>query len=131
MSVQPLLLDTHLVLWAALHPERLPARAGRLLLDRGAEVAYSVATLWEVAIKSALGRQDFNVDAAALRSWLLAENFVELDIRAPHVLHAGALPPHHRDPFDRMLIAQAAIEGLTLLTVDKTLARYGKGVRAL
>lgn len=125
------LLDTHLVLWAALHPERLPAKASKLLLDRSAEVSYSVATLWEVAIKSALGRPDFNVDAQALRGWLLAEDFAELDIRATHVLHAGALPPHHRDPFDRMLVAQAALEGLTLLTIDKTLARYGKAVRAL
>ena len=123
------LLDTHLVLWAALQPERLSAKAVKLIGDRSIELNYSVATIWEIAIKSALGRADFNVDAQTLRSWLLEQSFAELSITAPHALLAGTLPAHHRDPFDRMLVAQAVVEGLTLLTVDDTLGRYGKSVR--
>jgi PIN domain nuclease of toxin-antitoxin system len=124
-----LLLDTHLVLWAALAPERLSAAARRLIESRLQPVAFSDATLWEVAIKSSLGKPGFSVDAAALRKGLLAAGFDELPIRAEHVIAVAGLPWLHRDPFDRLLVAQAAVEGLTLLSVDAQLKRYGRHVR--
>jgi PIN domain nuclease of toxin-antitoxin system len=124
-----LLLDTHLVLWAALAPERLSAAARRLIESRTQPVAFSDASLWEVAIKSSLGRPGFAVDASALRKGLLAAGFDELSIRAEHVLAVAGLPWLHRDPFDRLLVAQAAVEGWTLLTADAVLKRYGRQVR--
>lgn len=124
-----LLLDTHLVLWSALAPERLPGAARRLIESRQQVVAFSDATLWEVAIKSSLGRPGFSVDAAALRKGLLSAGFDELPIRAEHVLAVAGLPWLHRDPFDRLLVAQAAVEGLTLLSADAQLKRYGRHVR--
>lgn len=124
-----LLLDTHLVLWAALAPERLSAAARKLIVARQQPVAFSDASLWEVAIKSSLGKPGFAVDAAALRRGLLAAGFDELAIRAEHVLAVDGLPWLHRDPFDRLLVAQAAVEGWTLLTAHAVLKRYGRHVR--
>jgi PIN domain nuclease of toxin-antitoxin system len=124
-----LLLDTHLVLWAALAPERLSPTARRLIEARTESVAFSDATLWEVAIKSSLGKPNFRVDAATLRKGLVTAGFDELPIRAEHVLAVAGLPLLHRDPFDRLLVAQAAVEGLTLLTADAALRRYGRQVR--
>ncbi len=124
-----LLLDTHLVLWAAFAPERLSAAARKLIEPRQQPVAFSDASLWEVAIKSSLGRPDFSVDASLLRKRLLAAGFDELAIRAEHVLAAAALPWVHRDPFDRLLVAQAVVERWTLLTVDALLKPYGRHVR--
>lgn len=123
------LLDTHLVLWVAFGPQRLPRRARQLIESREAAVAFSDATLWEVAIKSSLRKPGFEVDAAALRDGLLAAGFDELPIRAEHVLRVAGLPWRHRDPFDRLLVCQAAVEGMTLLTADAVLASYGKPVR--
>ena len=123
------LLDTHLVLWAALQPERLPARAARLIGARSSAVAFSVASLWEVTIKSSMGRPDFTVDAAELRRWLLVEGFTELGILPAHVLRVAVLPWHHRDPFDRLLVAQAEVEGMLLWTADAGLKAYGTMVR--
>jgi PIN domain nuclease of toxin-antitoxin system len=123
------LLDTHLVLWAALQPHRLPAKAAKLLGSRDADAAFSVATLWEVAIKTSLGRPDFNVDAADLRRWLLSERFAELPIAPSHVLQVAHLPWHHRDPFDRLLVAQAQVESITLWTADTALKAYGRAVK--
>jgi PIN domain nuclease of toxin-antitoxin system len=125
------LLDTHLVLWAAFEPARLSAKAIKILGSRDNELAFSVATLWEVAIKTSLARPDFQVDPTQLRSALLAEGFVELAIRADHVSRVAKLPWLHRDPFDRLLVAQAAADKLTLLTSDATLAGYGKFVRVV
>ena len=126
-----LLLDTHLVLWSAIEPGRLSARAARIIGNRGTELAFSVATLWEVAIKTSLGRPDFQVDAAALRQGLLGQGFAELPIAAEHVLRVASLPWVHRDPFDRLLVAQAMTGRLTLLTQDAVLAGYGRVVRVL
>ena len=125
------LLDTHLVLWAALEPARLSAKALRLLRARDNELAFSVATLWEVAIKTSLGRPDFQVDPKQLQSALLGEGFVEVAILPEHVIRVARLPWLHRDPFDRMLVAQAAAEKHTLLTSDSLLAGYGKFVRVV
>ena len=122
------LLDTHLVLWAALQPQRLPAKAAKMLGSRASSAAFSVATLWEVAIKASLGRPDFNVDVAELRRWLLSEGFSELPIAPSHVLKVAQLPWHHRDPFDRLLVAQAQVEAIRLWTADTALKAYGRAV---
>lgn len=124
------LIDTHLVLWAALAPERLPPRAAKLLTSRSHEVAFSVASLWEISIKSSLGRPDFQVDAEALREGMLDAGFIELDIRPHHVMRVATLPWIHRDPFDRLLVAQALQEGIDLMSADKTLKGYGKVVKS-
>jgi PIN domain nuclease of toxin-antitoxin system len=123
------LLDTHLVLWAAFEPDRLSTKARTLLRSRKVPMAFSLATLWEVSIKTSLGRPGFSVDPRQLHQALLAEGFDELAIQARHIVRVGTLPWLHRDPFDRMLVAQAMEEGLTLLTADQTLKGYGRFVR--
>ncbi len=125
------LLDTHLVLWAAFDPQRLSAKAAKLLRSREVPLAFSLATLWEVAIKTSLGRPDFAVDPLQLHRALLAEGFIELPIQVQHITRVASLPWVHRDPFDRLLVAQAIVERLTLLTADTTLKRYGRFVRVV
>jgi PIN domain nuclease of toxin-antitoxin system len=124
-----LLLDTHLLLWAAGDPKRLSASARRLLNDGGNQLLFSAASLWEVAIKSGLGRKDFQTDARVLRRGLLDNGYSELPIGSDHVIGTESLPPIHRDPFDRILVAQAMVEGITLLTGDPLVARYPGPVR--
>jgi PIN domain nuclease of toxin-antitoxin system len=127
----PLLLDTHILLWAAAEPERLP-EAARLAINESAnEVRFSVVTIWEVGIKTARGRSDFAVNAARLRLKMLESGFLEVPVTGAHAVAAARLPPVHKDPFDRMLIAQAAAEGAAFLTVDAPLARYGPPVRVV
>lgn len=123
------LLDTHLLLWAAFEPARLSGKATLALQSRDTPLAFSLASLWEVAIKSSLGRPDFSVDPGLLHRALLAEGLVELAIAAPHLVRVATLPWVHRDPFDRLLVAQAMEGKLTLLTVDATLKRYGRFVK--
>ncbi|MHB1360241.1 MAG: type II toxin-antitoxin system VapC family toxin [Rhodocyclaceae bacterium] len=123
-----LLLDTHLLLWVASEPDRLSRKARGLLLDFGNRPMFSSASLWEIAIKRSLGRDDFKVDARRLWRMLLASGYLELPVSSEHALVAGDLPNLHKDPFDRMLIAQARVEGLLLLTVDKAVAKYGEAV---
>ena len=124
------LLDTHLLLWAAAMPQRLPAPV-RVLLERtDTEPVVSVASLWEVAIKSGLGRADFSVDPRLLRRGLLEHGYAELDVMGAHATAVDLLPPIHKDPFDRLLVAQAQIEGITLLTTDENVARYPGPIRA-
>ncbi len=124
-----LLLDTHLLLWAAGSPERLSASARKLLEDRRNELLFSAASFWEIAIKSALGRDDFRVEPRLLRRGLLDNGYLELPVTSQHAVEIDLLPPHHKDPFDRLLLAQALVEGTTLLTVDERLAGYGAPVR--
>lgn len=126
-----LLLDTHVMLWAAGEPDRLPPPARALLLDPGNALLFSAASLWEVAIKSGLGRADFRVDPGLLRRGLIDNGYEELPIRAAHAVQVGALPAIHRDPFDRMLVAQALVEAVTLLTVDVVLGQYPGPIRLL
>jgi PIN domain nuclease of toxin-antitoxin system len=123
------LLDTHLVLWAAMQPERLPRKTAKLLSLRQTPAAFSLASLWEVAIKRSLGRPDFTVDVSTLHRWLLDEGFTELPIAASHLAQVATLPWHHRDPFDRLLVAQAQVEGLPLWTADASLKVYGRAVK--
>jgi len=127
---QPLLLDTQLLLWWAIEPNRLPATIRSLVADPLQPLVLSVVSLWEVAIKSSLGRVDFQVEAAALRLGLLGQGFRELPVRAEHVLAVQHLPWIHRDPFDRLLVVQAQVEGFRFLSADRTLAAYGTHVQA-
>jgi PIN domain nuclease of toxin-antitoxin system len=119
-----LLLDTHLLFWAAGEPNRLPKHIRALLDNSDNELLFSAASLWEVAIKSGLGRKDFRVEARLLRRGLLDNGYGELPIVSDHVVAIESLPPIHKDPFDRILVAQAAVEGITLLTNDPIVAQY-------
>ncbi|MGA3055280.1 MAG: type II toxin-antitoxin system VapC family toxin [Candidatus Korobacteraceae bacterium] len=126
-----LLLDTHVLLWAAGEPARLSASARRLINDADNEPLFSVASLWEIAIKRGLGRKDFQVDARLLRRGLLDNGYSELPIMSAHVVAVEDLPAIHKDPFDRLLVAQATVEGITLLTLDLVVARYPGPIRKL
>lgn len=119
-----LLLDTHILLWAAQGVEHLPLDAQTLMNEPENELLFSVASLWEIVIKCGLGREDFKVDPRLLRRSLLDNDYRELPILSEHAVAINALPPIHKDPFDRMLVAQATVEGIMLLTADVQLAKY-------
>jgi PIN domain nuclease of toxin-antitoxin system len=123
------LLDTQILLWASGLPDRLPAKARKLLNDPRNELIFSAASLWEIAIKSTLGRPDFKVDPRHLRRGLLDNGYTEIPVTSEHAVSIDALPPLQKDPFDRLLVAQAISEGVTLLTSDAQLARYRGPVR--
>ncbi len=118
------LLDSHLLIWAADAPEKLSDQADRLINDTDNELWYSVVSLWEIAIKYALGRAGFQHSPSVMRQALRANGYGELDVTGDHALAVHHLPDLHRDPFDRLLIAQAQTTGLTLLTADRIVARY-------
>ena len=124
-----LLLDTQILLWAAGQPERLSAAARKLLNNQRNELLFSAASLWEIAIKKSLGRDDFRVEPRLLRRGLLDNGYAELPVTSQHAVSIDSLPPLHKDPFDRLLLAQATSEGITLLTGDAQLARYPGPVR--
>jgi len=126
-----LLLDTHLLVWAMGSPERLPAGLAPMLEDPRNTPVFSLASLWELVIKQALGRPDFRVEPAMLRRALLDGGWQELPIQAQHALAVAALPPLHRDPFDRLLLGQATADGLLLITADQQLAAYPGPVRLM
>lgn len=126
-----LLLDTHLLLWAAGQPDRLSKTARELIEAKASELIFSAASLWEIVIKRGLGREDFKVDARLLRRGLLDNGYSELPIASEHVVAIDALLPLHEDPFDRVLIAQAVVEGIILLTTDGVVASYPAPVRAV
>lgn len=119
-----LLLDTHILLWAVVMPERLPADARTTIEDVEHELYFSAASLWEVALKFGMGRDDFNVDPRLLRRALLENDYSEVAVTGAHAVAVDLLPPIHRDPFDRLLVAQAQIEAMTLVTADETVGRY-------
>jgi PIN domain nuclease of toxin-antitoxin system len=118
------LLDTRLLLWAAGQSRRLSPQARHLIGDPENGLLFSAVSIWEIAIKHGLGRADFQVDARLLRRGLLNNGFPELAVTGEHALATLDLPPLHEDPFDRMLVAQSAIEGITLLTADPLVAQY-------
>jgi PIN domain nuclease of toxin-antitoxin system len=126
-----LLLDTHLLLWAAGQPDRLSKAARDLIEAEDTELIFSTASLWEIVIKRGLGREDFRVDARLLRRGMLDNGYTELPIASEHVVAIDTLPPLHKDPFDRVLVAQALVEGIILLTTDEVVARYPAPVRAV
>ncbi len=119
-----LLLDTHLLLWAANEPERLSAKARVFFDSLENELIFSAASMWEIAIKNGLGRADFRVDVRLLRRGLLDNDYKELAVTSAHAVFLESLPLIHKDPFDRILVAQATVEGITLLTADNVVARY-------
>jgi PIN domain nuclease of toxin-antitoxin system len=124
-----LLLDTQLLIWAAAEPRALSAEARALLENRENELFFSAANLWEIAIKRGLGRNDFQVDARLLRRGLLDNGYHELPIVSEHAIAIGDLPAIHKDPFDRIILAQAMTEGFMLLTSDPVVGRYPGPVR--
>lgn len=124
-----LLLDTHLLLWAAGTPERLSEQAHRMIADPDNTLWFSAASLWEITIKRGLGRADFRVEPHLFRRGLLNNGYVELPITSQHAIATEHLPHLHKDPFDRMLIAQAETEGALLLTSDEVVARYPGPIR--
>ncbi|TGQ35807.1 MULTISPECIES: type II toxin-antitoxin system VapC family toxin [unclassified Mesorhizobium] len=126
-----LLLDTHLLLWAAGEPDKLPPAALAEIENADNDLTFSAASLWEIAIKRGLGRADFTVDARLLRRGLIDNGYYELPITSEHAITVEGLPAIHEDPFDRILIAQSIVEGIILLTVDDLVARYPAPIRRL
>ena len=126
-----LLLDTHLLVWAMGSPERLSAALAAMLQDPANTPVFSVASLWELVIKQGLGKPDFQVEPALLRRALLDGGWQELPVLAHHALAVAALPLLHRDPFNRLLLAQASSDGLLLITADQQLAAYPGPVRLM
>jgi PIN domain nuclease of toxin-antitoxin system len=126
-----LLLDTHLLLWGVIAERRLSIAARVLLENPENELIFSVVSIWEVAVKHGLGRKDFVVDPRLLRRSLLDHGYAELPLTSDHAVAVGSLPHIHKDPFDRILVAQALIEGITLLTSDPTVARYPGSIRRI
>lgn len=119
-----LLLDTHLLLWAAASPSRLSPRARELIVDSRNSLLFSAASVWEVSIKASLGRDDLRVEPMRLHASLLEHGYAELHVSGAHAVALRRLPAIHKDPFDRILLAQAAVEELVLVTSDATVASY-------
>jgi PIN domain nuclease of toxin-antitoxin system len=126
-----LLLDTHLLLWAAGEPRRLSKQARNLIDNPENELLFSAASLWELATKCGSGRKDFKVDPRLLRRGLLDNGYKELPIISDHVVAIDSLPLIHKDPFDRILVAQATVEGVTLLTTDSLVSQYPGPIRTV
>lgn len=126
-----LLLDTHVLLWASDQPHKLSRVARHLLDDSDNDLIFSAVSVWEVAVKQSTGRSDFDFDARLLRRGLLDNGYNELFLTSAHAVALDGLPPLHKDPFDRMLVAQAQVEGFTLVTSDAKLARYPIAVHSV
>jgi PIN domain nuclease of toxin-antitoxin system len=126
-----LLLDTHIVLWAAGQPEKLSESARTLLTTPENTLFFSAASIWEIVIKRGLGREDFKVDPRRLRKMLVTHGYTELPVTAEHALKVETLPMLHKDPFDRLLLAQASAEGMLLLTVDASVLQYQESTLAV
>jgi PIN domain nuclease of toxin-antitoxin system len=124
-----LLLDTNVLLWVTIWPDRLSAKARQIIGSPDSVLMFSVISIWKVAIKKALQRDDFTVDPTVLRDGLLQSGHSELPITGLHAAGVADLPSIHRDPFDRLLVAQTLVERMTLLTADPVVARYPAPVR--
>jgi PIN domain nuclease of toxin-antitoxin system len=124
-----LLLDTHLLLWTIAESRRLSAAARALIGETENDLTFSSVSLWEVAIKAGRGRRNFRIDVSSLRRSLFDNDYAELPVTGAHAVALGSLPPIHRDPFDRMLVAQAIAEGMTLVTSDSAVAKYPGPIR--
>ena len=125
------LLDTHLLLWAASDPGRLTPESQDLLGNPTTKLVFSTASIWEVVIKNALGRSDFRIEPRKFRDGLIENGYSELAIQSEHALAVALLPAIHSDPFDRILIAQAQVENITLLTTDNKVTRYPGPIQAI
>jgi PIN domain nuclease of toxin-antitoxin system len=113
-----------MILWTSFHTQRLSLAVTKILRDRANSLSFSVASIWEIAIKRRLKKPELQVDPDVLRNTMLRQGLDEITVLASHALAVEPLPPTHKDPFDRILIAQAFVEGITLLTSDKTIASY-------
>ncbi len=122
------LLDTQVILWALIDSPRLSSEARGMLLDPANEIYFSSATIWEVAIKHRLAREDMPVSGAEATRLCRLAGYTELTVTSTHAAATELLPPHHADPFDRILVAQAKSEPMQLLTHDKTLPKYGDNI---
>lgn len=123
------LLDTQILLWALVAPDRLPPEARDLIENEAAELYFSAVSIWEIAIKSGLGRSDFDVDPMVFRRALIDNGYTELPITSRHAAGVLNLPSIHKDPFDRLLIAQALAEGIWLYTTDSFVVQYSGPIR--
>jgi len=123
------LLDTHLLLWVAQGSEKLSPVATQLINAPENELFFSAASLWEIVIKNSLNRTDFSVDSRVLRRSLVDNGYIELPVRGDHAVMVENLPRIHKDPFDRILVAQILVEGMTLLTSDTRLTTYSGSIR--
>ncbi len=123
------LLDTHILLWWLMDDRRLPQEAEQIIKDPNNAIFVSAASIWEVAIKASLGQ--IEADPLAIQTAIEPSGFAELPITGKHAAQVAKLPPHHRDPFDRMLVAQSLTEPMRLLTGDTLLAKYGDMVLAV
>lgn len=123
------LLDTHILLWSVQEPRRLSPAARAAILDPAATIVFSAVNIWEVAIKHALRKPGFVVDPTILRAGLLDLGYADLPVNSQHSIEVAGLPMIHKDPFDRLLVAQAIVEGFELLTSDKLIARYPGPIR--
>lgn len=121
-----ILQDTHILLWALAEPERLGRRTRASLEDPANEIQFSAASIWEIAIKAALGRPDFSIDPDEIFKAAVTTGFVEMPVRAQAAMAVARLPAHHRDPFDRLLVAQAMTEPARLYTADLQLRPYSE-----
>lgn len=126
-----LLLDTQILLRAAGQPEKLSESARTLLTAPENVLFFSAASIWEIVIKRGLGREDFKVDPRRLRNMLIMHGYTELPVTSEHALTVETLPLLHKDPFDRLLLAQARTEGMLLLTVDASVIQYEESVLAV
>lgn len=124
-----LLVDTHLLLWAAFRSAKLSGAARREMGDPANTLWFSVISVWEVAIKRAQNKPDFPIDPGPFRAGLLANGYLELAVEGRHCVGVAGLPRLHGDPFDRLLVSQAAVDGLVLLTSDRKLAAYDAPIR--
>lgn len=125
-----LLLDTQVWLWMTEAPDRLSPAARRLLSPTDNQCFLSAVTVWEIAIKYRIGKLRLpGIPAVVIPQWMERADVAPLPIFHHHAFHVATLPLHHRDPFDRLLIAQAQLEGLTLLTTDNVFERYDVKVR--
>jgi PIN domain nuclease of toxin-antitoxin system len=124
-----LLLDTHLLLWAVSAPKRLSSEVVQLLTDPQNELVFSVVSIWEIAIKKSRGHADFVADPHIIRRGMLDNGYQELLIQSDHAVAVVNLPWLHKDPFDRLLVAQATVEGILMLTSDRQVADYSGPIR--
>ena len=122
------LLDTQIVLWALTDSPRLSAEARAIILDPESDIYFSAASIWEIAIKHRLARHDMPVSAEEAAKLCKQAGYIELSITSVHTAATEALPLHHADPFDRILVAQAKSEPMHLLTHDRLLPQYGDGI---
>ena len=123
------LLDTQLIVWALYEQKRLPLQARSIMESRENQLTFSTASLWEIAIKRGQGKKEFQFDPRILRRTLLDDDYIELPVLGQHAVDVDTLPPIHKDPFDRILIAQAMVEGITLLTADPVIDQYPGPIR--